>query len=146
MILTVYHWGDIATDFSKLANLADRQLNELTIRDSPAWIPAIGDINDGSIVTCETGRYLGNAWGLRDMHGNAAEWTLSTYQPYPFVNTDGRNRLDQPASRRVLRGGSYYDRPHRARSAFRLAYPEWQRVYNAGFRVVMEVPEKITRR
>ena len=46
-----------------------------------------------------------------------------------------------PASRRVLSGGSYYDRPHRARSAFRLDFPAWQRVYNAGFRVVMEIPD-----
>ncbi len=35
-------------------------------------------------------------------------------------------------------GGSYYDRPYRATSSFRLSYPQWQKVYNAGFRVMVE--------
>jgi formylglycine-generating enzyme required for sulfatase activity len=39
----------------------------------------------------------------------------------------------------VVRGGSWYDRPLRARSAFREPYQPWQRVYNVGFRVMMEV-------
>ncbi|MBE7503257.1 MAG: hypothetical protein HS113_23810 [Verrucomicrobiales bacterium] len=40
-----------------------------------------------------------------------------------------------------MRGGSFYDRPDRARSAFRLSYPPWQRVFNVGFRVaVTEAP------
>ena len=34
-----------------------------------------------------------------------------------------------------MRGGSFFDRPERCRSAFRLAYPSWQAVYNVGFRV-----------
>jgi formylglycine-generating enzyme required for sulfatase activity len=38
----------------------------------------------------------------------------------------------------VVRGGSWRDRPHRGRSAFRLAYRPYQPVYNVGFRVVME--------
>ena len=138
-------WGGTDVDFSKLANLADMRLNDLTIRDSPDWIPSIASINDGSCVTANVGRYAANAWGLHDMHGNAAEWTLSIYQPYPWKADDGRNRLDEANAPRVLRGGSYYDRPHRARSAFRLSFPPWQRVYNAGFRVVMEIPTKVTR-
>jgi formylglycine-generating enzyme required for sulfatase activity len=41
-----------------------------------------------------------------------------------------------------VRGGSYYDRPQRSRSAFRLSYPTWQRVHNVGFRVVADVAEE----
>ena len=37
-------WGGTDADFSKLANLADAKLNALTIRDSPDWIPAIGQL------------------------------------------------------------------------------------------------------
>jgi formylglycine-generating enzyme required for sulfatase activity len=38
----------------------------------------------------------------------------------------------------VVRGGSFFDPPARARSASRLAYSSWQRVFNVGFRVVCE--------
>jgi formylglycine-generating enzyme required for sulfatase activity len=38
----------------------------------------------------------------------------------------------------VVRGGSFHDRPMRCRSAFRLSYPAWQRVFSVGFRVVVE--------
>ena len=136
-------WGDNPADFSKHANLADVNLNRLTIRDSPDWIPAVSTVNDRAIVTAAVGRYAPNAWGLHDMHGNAAEWTASLYQPYPYRMDDGRNRMDA-IGERVVRGGSYYDRPHRARSSFRLSYPQWQRVHNAGFRVVMELPGEPT--
>jgi formylglycine-generating enzyme required for sulfatase activity len=71
------------------------------------------------------------------MHGNAAEWTRSTYRPYPYHDDDGRN-ADSPDGRKVVRGGSFYDRPKRCRSAFRLSYPAWQCVHNVGFRVVAE--------
>ena len=59
------------------------------------------------------------------MHGNAAEWTSSDY-------TEGR---------KTVRGGSWNDRPRRARSASRYGYRPWQRVYNVGFRVIMEADE-----
>lgn len=71
------------------------------------------------------------------MHGNAAEWTLTTYAPYPYREDDGRNAL-QTGARKVVRGGSFFDSPSRARSAFRLSYAPWQRVFNVGFRVVLD--------
>ena len=36
-----------------------------------------------------------------------------------------------------LRRGSFRDRPERCGSAFGLGYPGWQRVHNAGFRMVV---------
>ena len=104
--------------------------------DVPKWIPAVTNVNDGECVTTSVGRYQPNAWGLVDMHGNAAQWTLTTYQSYPYAE-DGRDN-GSPQGLKVVRGGSFYDRPMRARSAFRLAYPSWQRVFNVGFRVICE--------
>jgi len=138
---TPIYWGAVDTDFGKLANLADQRVNELCIRDSPKWIPAIMTVNDGSIVTDNVGKYTANPWGLYDMAGNAAEWTLTTYKPYPYNGADGRDS-GEPEGRKVARGGSYYDRPQRARSAVRYDYAPWQRAHNVGFRIICPVEAK----
>jgi formylglycine-generating enzyme required for sulfatase activity len=88
-------------------------------------------------VTAPVGRYRANAWGLHDMHGNAAEWTRSALRPYPYSAEDGRDSADAPGLKAV-RGGSWFDRPHRARSGFRLGYQPYQRIFNVGFRVIIE--------
>jgi formylglycine-generating enzyme required for sulfatase activity len=83
------------------------------------------------------GSYKPNAWGLHDMHGNVWEWTRSTYEPYPYFEYEQRYDTNDN-SEKVARGGSWYDRPKRSRSASRLSYPAWQKVYNVGFRIVFE--------
>ena len=136
-------------DYSKLANLGDAKLRELasnpyTVNTPLAkptkyddWVPKDIRFNDGSLLAVAIGSYQPNAWGLCDMHGNAAEWTRTAYRPYPYKPDDGRN---DPAADglKVVRGGSWRDRPKRCRSAFRLAYRPWQRVFNVSFRVVCE--------
>jgi len=67
------------------------------------------------------------------MHGNVWEWTRSPYAPYPY-----RAAAAAPGTDEVVRGGSWYDRPYRATSSYRLAYQPYQRVFNVGFRVVCE--------
>ena len=87
------------------------------------------------------GSFESNAFGLFDVHGNVSEWTRSTYRPYPYRADDGRNDIDAAAGRsvrKVVRGGSWLDRPRRARSAFRLHYVPSQAVHDVGFRVVCE--------
>ena len=133
---TPFFYGDRNTDFSRFANLADASLAQFLRGDAPQWHPKDGRFNDGAMVTCDVGRYQLNAWGLHDMHGNAAEWTLSSYRPYPYNENDGRND-PYPTDMKTVRGGSWYDRPIHARSASRLPYRPWQAVYNVGFRVVM---------
>jgi len=134
---TPMNYGPVDADFSKHANFADQRLVSLCRRDSPKWIPHIANVNDGDTITANYDRHQPNAWGLHDMHGNVSEWTRSTYKPYPYRDDDGRNA---PAAdgRKVVRGGSFYDRPKRGRSAFRLSYPSWQKVYHVGFRVMTE--------
>ncbi len=136
-------YGDPATDFSAFANLADASLRRVDTFDPwklPSgaihkWRPAIDGVNDKHRVSAPAGGYRPNAWGLHDMHGNVAEWTRSTYGPYPF---DPAHATDDPNApgKKVVRGGSWYDRPKRARSGFRLAYPPWQRIFSVGFRVI----------
>jgi formylglycine-generating enzyme required for sulfatase activity len=137
------NFGAANVDFGKLANLADQRLESLCRGDSPKWIPNATNVNDGAVITAEIGRYQPNAWGLYDMHGNVSEWTLTTYRPYPYA-ADGRdNGLAE--GRKVVRGGTFYDRPERAGSAFRLSYPPWQRVFNVGFRVVTTGEPAVTK-
>jgi formylglycine-generating enzyme required for sulfatase activity len=134
---TPLFYGACDADFSKFANLADQRVLNLCRRDSPKWIPCVATVSDGSIVDDNVGKYTPNAWGLYDMHGNVCEWTRSAYRPYPYAAGDGR---ETPAGNepRAVRGGSWYDRPQRARSAFRLGFEPWRPVYNVGFRVVSE--------
>jgi len=134
---TPFSFGAIDIDFSPFANLADASLAGLARGDSPQWHPRDGRFNDRAMVTIDVGRYTPNAWGLHDMHGNVAEWTRTAYRPYPYAQ-DGR---DDPGASgaRVVRGGSWYDRPARSRASFRLHYEPWQCVYNVGFRLLVEV-------
>ncbi|MEW6357444.1 MAG: SUMF1/EgtB/PvdO family nonheme iron enzyme [Planctomycetota bacterium] len=143
---TPMSYGDLNADFSTFANMADAKLREFASDpytvDVPLvnatkyddWIPKDDRFNDGGLVTVDVGKYAPNAWGLRDMHGNVWEWTRSTYRPYPYRPDDGRDSGD-PDGRKVVRGGSWRDRPMRCRSAFRVSYLPYQRVHNVGFRV-----------
>ncbi len=134
---TPMHWGACDADFGRLANLADSNLVALCRRNSPKWIPSIAQVNDGATVTQSVGKYEPNAWGLHDMHGNVSEWTRTACRPYPYDARDGRESPDASGTKAV-RGGSFYDRPHRAAASFRRHYQPWQRVFHVGIRVVME--------
>ena len=72
------------------------------------------------------------------MHGNVSEWTHSKNRPYPYRADDGRNDPAPSMESRVVRGGSWYDRPKFATASYRYAYREYQRVHDVGFRVVIE--------
>ncbi|MCH5372334.1 MAG: SUMF1/EgtB/PvdO family nonheme iron enzyme, partial [Planctomycetes bacterium] len=135
-----FWYGDLDADFSGVANLADATIRQLAYdtdgRHTADMVPRDARFDDGSLVTADVGNSRANPWGLADMHGNVSEWTRSAYRPYPYAEDDGRN-TPGPGDRVVVRGGSWRDRPKLARSAYRLSYPAWQRVYNVGFRVVI---------
>jgi formylglycine-generating enzyme required for sulfatase activity len=141
-------FGDLNTDFGQFANLADVTVKEMAVsgvNPKPIKNPnssvdfELKDTrySDGVLHLAQVGRYQPNAWGLYDMHGNAAEWTLSDYKAYPYDDRDGRNN-DSENVKKVLRGGSWHDRQHRSTPSYRLGYPSWQKVYHSGFRVVIE--------
>jgi formylglycine-generating enzyme required for sulfatase activity len=141
-------YGDLDADFSTFANMADVSIRNLAYEGwrplPPDLVPRDARFDDRSLVTADVGTYQPNPWGLFDMHGNAAEWTRTLYRPYPYDNGDGRNDPAADGSK-VVRGGSWYDRPARCRSAFRLAYRPYEKVFNVGFRVICEdVPVRQT--
>ena len=88
-----------------------------------AWL---ADTSDDT--THPVGTKKPNAWGLHDMHGNAAEWVVDELvaggyarqaalpQPVPEATA-----IEWPKnlSPRVVRGGAYYDEPEQCRSAAR---------------------------
>ena len=139
---TALWYGAVADDFTAKANLADYALAHIDTFEPwglpsgalAPWRPAVMDVNDGYRVSAPVGSYQPNPWGLHDMHGNVAEWTRSVFRPYPYAPDDSESR-DAPG-RRVVRGGSWYDTPQRARAAARRAYHPWQPVFDVGFRVV----------
>jgi formylglycine-generating enzyme required for sulfatase activity len=134
-------YGSLDTDFSAAANLSDAThftVNYPHVPSAiPPWRPADTRFDDGWRVSAAVGSFQANAWGLYDMHGNVAEWTRSTYRPYPTSADDDSDCGDR-VGRKVVRGGSWMDRPRRARSAFRLHYDASQAVHDVGFRVVCE--------
>lgn len=157
-----FFFGDLGSDFSKYANLADMRLKDFAqctaadyyeqseIIKNPSRhddrIPRSNSYDDGNILTAECGKYLPNAWGLHDMHGNVWEWTRSAFMSLPYAENDLRNNIDDPAVDRVVRGGSWRDRPCRATAAFGLPYRPFQKVFNVGFRVAVELPSGANRK
>jgi formylglycine-generating enzyme required for sulfatase activity len=141
---TPLNYGACNADFAKSANLADASFWcvdtfgwGLPSGAIPPWRPAYTNVHDGHNVSAPIGSYAPNAWGLHDLHGNAAEWTRSLFRPYPWREDDGRNN-DAGEEKRVVRGGAWSDRPEQARSSSRRAYPPWRGVFNVGFRIVIE--------
>jgi formylglycine-generating enzyme required for sulfatase activity len=87
--------------------------------------------------TLEVGLLEANAFGLHDVHGNASEWTLDCYNShYKEAPEDGRPRESESCIRRVVRGGSWKDKPWDIRSARRHADVPDKRTSQMGFRVM----------
>jgi len=80
-----------------------------------------------------TGKKKPNAWGLYDMHGNAAEWVQDKFDPefYRKFPTDkvasfplNIGDVEYP---RTARGGAWDFTPEKLRSAARLgSHPDWK--------------------
>ena len=90
------------------------------------------------------GSYAANAWGLRDMHGNAYEWCRDWYHA---LNPGGINpdlhdakSTATPSEHgdysRVRRGGCWADKGWPLRAAFRLRFEPERKADHIGFRVV----------
>ena len=76
--------------------------------------------SDGHVIHAPVGTYRPNRFGLYDVHGNVWEWCSN-------LHTD-------PSVHRVIRGGSFFDDAHSARSSFRASIAPSNRSYFLGLR------------
>jgi formylglycine-generating enzyme required for sulfatase activity len=148
-----FWFGGLDDDFGPYANMADVSIrrfasNPYTVDQAypkptkyDDYMPRERRFDDGVLLTCEGGQYRPNPWGVCDMHGNVAEWTRSALRQYPYNAADGREDSN-PTERRVVRGGSWRDRPKRSTASYRLGYERYQRVFNVGFRIVVRAGSK----
>ena len=88
--------------------------------------------------TAAVGSYLPNDWGLYDMHGNVWEWCLDWYGSLSSGVSDPVG--SSSGSRRVMRGGSWYNDADGCTSSYRSnGYPSYGG-YSYGFRLVRTLP------
>lgn len=83
-------------------------------------------VENGDYQTHPVGTKQPNPWGLYDMHGNVAEWTLDQYQPDAYATLKDEPIAAGEAVRwptklypRAIRGGSWLEEAAACRSAAR---------------------------
>ncbi|MEY3435613.1 MAG: hypothetical protein RL335_69 [Bacteroidota bacterium] len=97
--------------------------NDPSVLGQYAW----GKINSKGKYQ-KVGQKKPNPWGLYDMLGNVAEWTLDQYSKDYYTQATEKDPLVKPTSRypRTVRGGSYLDDANAMRSASRrFSAVEW---------------------
>ena len=141
-----FWYESVSSDFGQFENLSDQEVRKFAVQGvNPsfigdghsklpyyAFIPRDSEFNDAHMITAPVGTYKPNWWGLYDMHGNVAEWTTSSYQK--TGNDQDRYYSDEM---KVVKGGSWRDRAKKAKSGSRRYYMPYQKIFNVGFRVVI---------
>lgn len=142
-----FWFGNLNADFGKKDNLADVTTNKFAVSgvdpqpmspESPwykyyTFLPKAANVDDGSLVQEGGKKYEANPFGLYCMHGNVAEWTRSDYVPYPY-----KENPKKVSEYKVVRGGSYIERPKYSTAYSRKGFYPYQCVFNVGFRVIIE--------
>ena len=141
-----FWFGPSTADFGRYENLADSTTVDLAVtgvdpkpmrptdpmREFWDFLPKTLAVNDHRLISAPVASYLPNPWGLYDMNGNVAEWTSSDYLPYPL-----KEKAKTVPDKKVVRGGSWRERPQYSTSAIRKGYVPWLRPMNVGFRIVI---------
>ena len=137
-----YLFGDEPAELIRHANGADASRLKLLYANSTdkSLRSKFLTGDDGFVWTAPVGKFLPNAFGLHDMHGNAWEWCSDWYDENYYAHSLPEDP-EGPANgeTRVLRGGGFYDAPFHLRCARRNDAPPSSRDFGTGFRVVREI-------
>ena len=131
---TRFHSGNDPETLARVANTSDG-----TAKGTFTWWERGIKAKDGYVFTAPAGRFRPNAFGLFDMHGNAAEFCSDWYALSYYANSPVEDPIGpETGVLRVVRGGGYRSYPADFRSAVRAAYKPSDRYDFVGFRVVLE--------
>ena len=94
------------------------------------------DDRQGAEFPHPVGSYPPNPFGLHDLAGNAWEWTMSRFAPYPYNPDDGReDKVNNTL--RVLRGGGWCFPPEYCSTTYRHRFASHLRCDYTGIRVAL---------
>ena len=130
---TKYHFGNSESQLCLYANHADTS-TDYDWRNKSCY-DGVGK------RTAAVGHYQPNAFGLYDMHGNVWEWVQDCYNDsYVSAPVDGRAWELDDCDWRVIRGGSWGDKPWLLRSADRIESARSSDCYSIlGFRLAQDL-------
>lgn len=116
---TAYFWGDSNAEQCAFANGRDQAAkassSEFFDKNS-----TFADCSDGFDFTAPVASFKPNGFGLFDTTGNVLEWVQDCYHDsYKGAPGDGRAWQEDGCENRVLRGGSWINKPSILRSAYR---------------------------
>ncbi|WNJ19793.1 formylglycine-generating enzyme family protein [Pontibacter sp. G13] len=130
-----YAWGTGMPAGKDGGNVAD----ETAKRKFDDWQIFQG-FDDGHVFTAPVGSFPPNALGLYDLTGNVWEWCADWYDSHYYQKSptyDPKGATDGPE--RVMRGGSWYNKPNYARVTFREKSSPSNRSDAIGFRVAKSI-------
>jgi formylglycine-generating enzyme required for sulfatase activity len=110
--------------------------------DAHGWFTGNAADNDPPV-----GAKKPNAWGLYDIHGYLWEWCLDTgHKDYRQAPTDGSAWVQGGAAKlRVLRGGSWKDKPVKLTSSYRWLMLATLKDDAVGLRCILATETKATK-